>query len=151
MPEVYFEDLSEGEATEFGSYEVTETEIKRFAGQYDPQPFHVDSGAAAESMFGGLIASGWHTAAVCMRLLVDGHLADAASLGAIGVDELRWPNPTRPGDVLSVEFEVLQKRISDSHPERGLVRSQVTGMDSGGEVKLEMRPLALYARRTVVE
>lgn len=151
MPAVYFEDLSEGERTEFGAHEVTETEITRFASKYDPQPFHVDTEAAAESMFGGLIASGWHTAAVCMRLLVDGHLADAASLGAIGVDELRWPNPTRPGDVLSVEFEVLEKRISESHPERGLVRSQVTGLDSTGEIKLKMRPLALYARRPVDE
>lgn len=151
MVEVYYEDLTEGESSTFGSYEVTEAEIKEFAGQYDPQSFHVDSAAAAESLFGGVIASGWHTAAVCMRLLVDGHLADAASLGAIGVDELRWPNPTRPGDVLSVEFEVLEKRISESHPERGLVRSQVTGMDASGEVKLEMRPLALYARRTVDE
>lgn len=147
MPPIYFEDLTPGEVKRFGEHEVTTEAIISFAKQYDPQPFHVDPDVAADSIFGGLVASGWHTVSICMRLLVDGHLSEAASLGALGVDELRWPHPTRPGDVLAVEFEVLETRRSESHLDRGLVRSRVSGVDKTGETKLSMKPLALYARR----
>jgi acyl dehydratase len=127
----YFEDIAVGETHEHGSYLVTEEEIVEFAEQYDPQPFHTDPEAAAESSFGGLAASGWHTAAICMRLLVETmEKADWASQGARGVDELRWIKPVRPGDSLSVEYEVVEKRDS-GRPGIGEVDSRLTGYRGG--------------------
>lgn len=147
MP-TYFEDLTEGEERSFGAYEVTEEEILEFAGQYDPQWFHTDpERAAEESMYGGLIASGWHTAAMTMRMIVDNHLEDAMSLGALGVDELRWPNPVLPGETLSVRSEVVAKRPSESRSDRGIVKNASTTVNQDGEVKLEMTSIVLYARR----
>jgi len=144
----YFEDMTVGEQRSFGSYEVTEDEILAFAEQYDPQWFHTDpERAREESLFGGLAASGWHTAAMTMRLLVDHHFADAASYGAVGVDELRWPNPTLPGETLSVTVEVLEKTPSESKPDRGTVRTQLTTANGDGEPKLTMQPIVLYARQ----
>jgi acyl dehydratase len=105
----YFEDIAVGDTDEFGTYDVTEKEILEFAGQYDPQPFHTDPDAVAETIYGGLIASGWHTCAMTMRLLVDGHFADSAAMGARGVEKLRFPRPVRSGDSLSVRTEVLEK------------------------------------------
>jgi acyl dehydratase len=145
---VYFEDLSPGDELEFGAYEVTEAEILEFAEQYDPQWFHTDSERAAdESIYGSLIASGWHTGAMTMRMLVDEHFADAASFGALGVDELRWPNPTLPGETLSVHVEVLETRPSERQPDRGVVRTETTTVNEDGETKLSMEPIVLYARR----
>ena len=104
-----FEAVPLEEVREFGSYEVTREEIMEFGQAYDPQTFHVDEEAAAESMFGGLIASGWHTAAMTMRLIVDNYLNESGALGSPGVDELRWPAPVRPGDVLRIRAEPVEK------------------------------------------
>jgi acyl dehydratase len=145
---VYFEDLSPGDELKFGAYEVTEAEILEFAEQYDPQWFHTDPERAAdESIYGSLIASGWHTGAMTMRMIVDEHFADAASFGALGVDELRWPNPTLPGETLSVHVEVLETRPSERQPDRGVVRTETTTVNQDGETKLSMEPIVLYARR----
>ncbi|MFW6376625.1 MAG: MaoC family dehydratase [archaeon] len=142
----YFEDLEVGESDTFGRYEVTADEITGFAEQYDPQPFHVDPDAASESLFGGLVASGWHTAAMTMRMLVDEQFAEEGALGAVGVDELRWPNPVRPGAVLHVEAEVLEKR-RDYRPGVGLVRSRVETIDEDGDVVQSFVSRALHRQR----
>jgi acyl dehydratase len=143
----YFEDLTVGQQESFGAYEVTESEIREFAERYDPQPMHVDPEAAEASMFGGLVASGWHTAAMCMRLLVENYLADSAAMGSPGVEELRWHEPVRPGDELTVETEVLEKRPSESRPDRGLVRVDVAVRNDGGTLVMSMESLVFWERR----
>jgi acyl dehydratase len=142
----YFEDLDVGESDSFGHYEVTDDEITDFAEAYDPQPFHVDHEAASESMFGGLVASGWHTASMTMRMLVEEQFTQEGALGAVGVDELRWPNPVRPGDVLHVGAEVLEKR-RDYRPGVGLVRSRVETIDDDGEVVQSFISRVLHEQR----
>ncbi|WP_435360025.1 MaoC family dehydratase [Haloarchaeobius sp. DFWS5] len=142
----YFEDFDVGETREYGSYTVDDEEIVGFAEQYDPQPFHVDSEAAAESMFGGLVASGWHTGSMTMRLLVDGIFPGTAVLGAVGIEDLRWPNPTRPGDELSVETEVLEKE-ADYRPGVGLVLSRTVTTNQDDEVKQSFVGRVLYQQR----
>ena len=141
----YFEDIAVGDTDEFGSYDVTEEEILEFAGQYDPQPFHTDPEAAAETQYGGLIASGWHTCAMTMRLLVDGHFADSAAMGAKRVEELRFPRPVRPGDSLSVRTDVLEKSVDSE--ERGTVRVRSETVTSENELVLSMTSEVMYARR----
>jgi acyl dehydratase len=145
---VYFEDLDEGDVLEFGTYDVTEDEIVEFAQRYDPQWFHTQpERAREESHFGDLAASGWHTCAMAMRLVVDGHYSEAAGLGALGIEELRWPNPTVPGDSLTVTVEITETRRSESNPSRGIVTLDHTVTNQDGEVKLEMRPTVMYACR----
>ena len=147
MP-IYFDDLSEGDTRSFGSYDVTEDEVLVFASQYDPQWFHTDvERAESESIYGGLIASGWHTAAMTMRMIVDHHLEDAMALGALGVDNLRWPNPVFPGETLSVETEVIETRESESRDDRGVVKTRSWTVNQDGETKMEMTSIVLYARR----
>ena len=142
---VYFEDMEVGAVEEFGEYRVTEEEVLAFAEKYDPQWFHTDpERAEAESVYGGLIASGWHTGAMTMRMLVDHHFSEAASLGAKGLDELRWRRPVRPGDTLSVRTEVLDKEAETD--ERGLVRSRTVTTDDDGEEVFAMTALVMYAR-----
>lgn len=143
MP-TYFEDMTVGDVEEFGSYEVTEAEIREFAEQYDPQAFHVDPAAAEASMYGGLIASGWHTCSMTMRMLVDHHFADSTALGAKGVEEIRWRRPVRPGDTLSVRNEVLSTAVE--LPERGVVRSRTETL-ADDEVVMTMVSEVMYARR----
>jgi acyl dehydratase len=145
MDEIHYEDLAAGQTAEFGEYEVTRDEIVRFARQYDPQPFHVDEEAAAGSMFGDLVASGWHTCAMTMRMLVDNHLSDSAVLGAFGVDKRRWPTPVRPGDTLSIRTEVLHREPNDEG--RGLVRTAGDTTNHDDQVVLAMERKVLYARR----
>ncbi|WP_435334440.1 MaoC family dehydratase [Haloarchaeobius sp. TZWWS8] len=142
----YFEDLEVGETRKYGTYAVDDEEIVDFAEQYDPQPFHTDPEAAEGSLFGGLVASGWHTGSMTMRLLVDGIFPGTAALGAVGVDELRWPNPTRPGDELGVEVEVVEKQ-ADYRPGVGLVRSRVVTSNQDGEVKQSFVGRVLYEQR----
>jgi len=142
----YYEDIEVGDPRRLGSVTVTREEIIRFGQRYDPQPFHVDPAAAAESPFGDVIASGWHTAAMCMRVLVDAFLAETAALGALGVDELRWPTPVRPGDTLTVESEVLEKRPSESDPDRGVVRSALSAENQDGETVIRWEAVVLVAR-----
>lgn len=141
----YFERIDIGDSDSFGEYEVTGDDVRTFAGQYDPQPVHTDPDAAADSMFGGLVASGWHTAAMTMRLLVDNKLAGSGALGALGVDSLRWPEPVRPGDTLSVRTEVVGMEPFDD--ERGLVDIEVTTVNDAGEVVLSMVGKVLWRRR----
>ncbi|AFZ73270.1 MaoC family dehydratase [Natronobacterium gregoryi] len=147
----YYEDLKVGDTQEFGEYHVTGEEIVEFAEQYDPQPFHVDEEAAEESAFGELVASGWHTASMCMRLLVDGPLSEQASMGARGVDELRWKKPVKPGDTLSARTEVLDKRVSESDPRRGYVDVRFEGRNQHDEVVVSWISLAMIERRSAGE
>jgi acyl dehydratase len=143
---VYYEDLSTGDTSSFGRYEMTREEILSFAREYDPQWFHTDpERAAAESPYGGLIASGWHTASATMRMLVDEVLSESAAVGAKGVDELRWPAPVRPGDTLTCENEVLEK--VPEHPERGLVRIRTETFTEEGEKVFSMIGLVMFLRR----
>lgn len=145
----YFEDVEVGETREFGEYEVTEDEVVEFAERYDPQPFHVDEEAAADSMFGELVASGWHTAAMSMRLLVEGPEGtdDRAAMGSPGVDELRWHQPVKPGDTLSVRTEVLEKRPSESREDRGYVTSRLETYNGDDELVMSWVADTIYRRR----
>lgn len=143
----YYEDVSVGSPVTLGEVSVTEQEIVAFAERYDPQPFHVDPDAAAESPFGAVVASGWHTAALCMRVLVEEYLNDTAALGAVGVDELRWPTPLRPGDTVTVTNEVLDKRVSESDQGRGVVRAKLTGDNQHGDRVIKWIAVVLIARR----
>lgn len=124
---IYFEDIAVGATARFGAYPVTREEVIEFASKYDPQPFHLSDEAAAQTHFGRLSASGWHTCAMMMAMLVEnmkGHRQ--AGLGSPGQEDLRWLRPVYPGDTLSVETEVLDKRVSASRPEMGLYRSRIT-------------------------
>lgn len=136
---IYFEDLQVGQFQSFGRYEVTRDEVTEFASQYDPQPFHLDDEAAAQTHFGKLSASGWHTCAMTMRMLVD-NMSDVrqASLGSPGIDNLRWIKPVYPGDVLRVETELLEKRRSKSKPDLGLFKSRSRTINQHDEVVMEM-------------
>ena len=147
-PEIYWEDLPTGTVMDLGSYEVTKEEILEFARKYDPQPFHVDEEAAKDSIFGGLIASGWHTCSMMMRLLVDGLLRRAASLGSPGVDQVRWLKPVRPGDTLEAKMEVVESRASKSKPDRGLIRSRWEVRNQDGELVMTMEGMGMYRRRS---
>ena len=144
---LYFEDYQAGAVHELGSLVVDEAEVIAFATRYDPQPFHIDPEAARHSVFGGLIASGWHTTAMVMRLLVDRYLSPTTSLGSPGVDELRWLRPVRPGDVLSLRATVLETKRSSSKPDRGLIRTQLEAINQHGEVVLSLKPMTLVRCR----
>jgi len=139
--ERYFEDYRPGLVLEFGAIRVDEAEVIEFARHYDPQPFHIDAEAAAQGSFGGLIASGWHTGSLVMRLLVEHYLSPIASLGSPGIDELRWLTPVRPGDTLSVRVTVLETRRSQSRPDRGLVRALMEALNQRREVVMSMKAL----------
>ncbi|QIN79771.1 dehydratase [Rubrobacter marinus] len=145
--ELYFEDFEEGQVFELGERTLTKEEIIAFAREYDPQPFHVDEEAAGASAFGGLIASGWHTAAVFMRLYVDAVLHRAASLGSPGVEELRWLRPVRPGDALSARLTVLEAAASSTNPARGTVYFVSEVHNGRGEKVMTMKARGLFARR----
>lgn len=124
MSELYLEDLAIGQVFESETLTVTAEAIKRFAREFDPQPFHLDEATAAASFFGGLAASGWHTASMSMRLLVQTMHIAGGLIGA-GVDEITWPRPVRPGDVLRLIIEVIELRPSQSRPERGMAKIRV--------------------------
>ena len=128
----YFDDYVLGSTYECGSVSIDQASMVAFAKEFDPQPFHVDPVAAAAGPYGGLIASGWHTAALVMRLLVENYLAAESSLGSAGLDELRWPHPVRPGDTLRVRATVVESRRSLSKPDRGIVKTVVEATNSGG-------------------
>jgi len=128
----YFDDYLPGATYDCGIFSVGEDEIISFAKQFDPQPFHVDLEAAARGPFGGLIASGWHTAALVMRQLVDHYLSAEASLGSPGLDEMRWPDPVRPGDTLRVRATVAEARRSLSKPDRGIMKTVIEAVNQDG-------------------
>lgn len=132
MTQRFFEDITTNETHELGTWTITEDEIVSFAEQYDPQPFHVDETAAQNSIYGGLIASGWQTVGLTMRTMVDGFLQDVASMGARGVDELRWYTPVRPGDTISVRLDVLDKHPTETDPEIGDLRAKTIGTNQDG-------------------
>ncbi|MEI9928723.1 MAG: MaoC family dehydratase [Sphingomonas sp.] len=144
----YFEDIPVGGRASFGRYEVTREEVLDFARKYDPQPFHLSDEAAAQTHFGRLAASGWHTCSMSMAMLVE-YMKDSprAGLGAVGVDELRWLKPVHPGDVLRCETEVLAKRASASRPEMGSLRSQTTVFNQDDEAVLRFVAIVLVRTR----
>jgi acyl dehydratase len=147
MTEHYLEDFAAGQSYGSARLTVTEEAIKAFAAQFDPQPFHLDAAAARSSIFRGLAASGWHTAAITMRLLVEGELRPAGGIVGLGFDEFRWPVPVRPGDELHVESEVLEVRPSKSRPDQGLIRVRNKTLNQKGEmVQLQTGSLLVLRR-----
>jgi acyl dehydratase len=143
----HFEDYVPGTVHRLGTVEVAERDVIEFARRFDPQPFHVDAEAAKRSTFGGLIASGWHTGALTMSVLVRDYISSVASLGSPGMDEIRWLKPVRPGDVLSVQVTILEATRSRSKPDRGVVRSQIETMNQRGEVVMRAQALGLFRLR----
>jgi acyl dehydratase len=144
----YFEDIAVGATARFGAYEVTREEVMDFARKYDPQPFHLDDEAAAKTHFGRLSASGWHTCAMVMSMVVANLAKNAqAGLGSPGIDELRWLKPVYPGDTLSCETEVLEKRVSASRPEMGLFKSRMTVRNQDGVAVMTMLSNGMIATR----
>lgn len=146
-PERFLEDYRPGLVVTGGPVSVTEAEILDFARRYDPQPMHTDLAAAAVGQFGGLIASGWHTAALTMRLVATEFLSPASGLASPGIDELRWLKPVRPGDALSLRATVLDARLSRSKPAQGVVRSLIEVLNQNGEVVMTLKPVSIIRRR----
>ena len=145
---LYFEDVVPGTKSSFGRYEVTREEVVEFATKYDPQPFHLSDEAAAKTHFGKLAASGWHTTAMMMRMLVDNMSAiQQAGLGSPGLDELRWLTPVYPGDILRVETEVLDKRPSRSRADMGSFRSKATIYNQDDIAVMTVISIGLIQRR----
>ena len=144
---IFFEDFEIGSTHELGEVTVTEADIVEFATRYDPQPFHVDHEAAAASPFGGLIASGWHTSALYMRLLVDGLLSRTSSQGASGIEQLRWLAPVRPGDVLRGRYTVEDATPSSTKPDRGTIHFLSEMVNQDDVVVLSMRGRGQFGRR----
>lgn len=134
MQTLYLEDLAPGQTFRAGPLLIEAEEIRGFARRYDPQPFHLDATAAQATLFRGMAASGWHTAALTMRLLVDSPFKPAGGIVGAGFDELRWPTPVRPGDALRIECEVLEVRPSRSQPARGIVKARTTTLNQRGEI-----------------
>ena len=130
---LFLEDLHAGMRFSSRPHTIDAAQIKEFAAQFDPQPFHLDGEAAKATLFGGLAASGWHTAAITMRLLVDSDLKPAGGIVGAGFDELRWPRPVRPGDELHVESEVLEIRASKSRPDQGVIKVRATTLNQNNE------------------
>ena len=143
----YWEDFPVGKVTEFGGIMLTQEDIVRFAKEFDPQPFHVDEDAAKQSMFGGVIASGWHTCALAMRMMCDAYLLESASLSSPGVENIRWLKPVRPGDTLRVRSVVLEARPLESKPHIGLVRNRWEVLNQNGEEVMQMEGFGMFKRR----
>ncbi len=143
----YWEDIKAGEVIELGSCTVTKEAMVAFAREFDPQPFHTDEETAKRTIWGGLIASGWHTGSMLMRLFYDGFLKDTVSLGSPGIDELKWNKPVRPGDRLSARMTILETTPSRSKPDRGIIRSQMEVLNQHGEVVMSTRGVNFFARR----
>ena len=147
MPKFYFEDFSPGWKAEYGPRVITREEMIGFATQFDPQPMHLDEEAAARTMLGGLGASGWHTCAFMMKMIADGFLPDAASMGAPGIDEVKWLKPVRPGDSLTVSGRVLSARVSQSKPDRGFVTLHWEVSNERGETVMTLTCPQMLLRR----
>jgi acyl dehydratase len=146
-PLQFWEDFPVGDVRDFGGLPVTREAVLAFARQFDPQPFHVDDDAARESLFGGLCASGWHTAAMAMRMMCDGYLLDSASLGSPGIDQLRWLQPVFPGDTLRVRMTVLAARPMASRPTVGLVQTRWDVRNQRDEPVMTMEGWGMFRRR----
>lgn len=149
MTERYLEDFETGQTFGSGRINIDAERIKRFAAEFDPQPFHLDEGAASDSIFRGLAASGWHTAAITMRLLVDSDLKPAGGIVGAGFDDFRWPRPVRPGDELRVESEVLETRPSKSRSDQGVIKVRTTTLNQNDEaVQVSVGNLIVRRRST---
>jgi acyl dehydratase len=145
--ERWFEDYAVGETARFGDTLVTEADVLDFARRFDPQPFHLDAQAASQSIYGGIIASGWHTASMAMRMMVDHYISVQASMGSPGIDELRWLHPVRPGDRLRMQVTVLDSRPSQSKPDRGMVQFQQEVVNQEGITVMTLKGWGMYRRR----
>lgn len=151
MAERYLEDFAIGQRFSTGRHVVDDAQIKAFAADFDPQPFHVDDAAAGKSIFRGLAASGWHTAGITMKLLVHGDLRPAGGIIGLGLEEMQWPRPVRPGDELRVETEVLQVRPSESKAGQGVLKVRNTTLNQKGEPVLSQTVNLLVLRRPKTE
>ncbi len=147
VSKLYFEDFPIGQVLSIGSRDVTEEAVLDFARQWDPQPFHVDKEKAKASIYGGLIASGWHTCAMAMRMMCDSYLLEAASLGSPGIDELRWLKPVRPGDTIRGEREVVEAKPSKSKPDRGVLVFLWRVYNQHDELVMTMKGMGMFLRR----
>jgi len=147
--EWYFEDFEVGQVIDVGTVTASEAEIVDFATRFDPQPFHVDKEAAAASIYGGIIASGWHTCGMMMRLIVDKFLIRAASLGSPGIDEIRWIKPVRGGDTLRVALTVLETRPSASKPDRGVIVTSWEAKNQRGELVATLKNMGMFQCRSI--
>ena len=143
----YWEDLTPGSVRDLGTVSPTAEEIRTFATQFDPQPFHIDEEAAKRSIFGGLCASGWHTCSMAMRLMVDNFLSESSSLGSPGLESLKWLKPVYPGDTLSLKSTILESRPMASRPDVGLVRTAWDMFNQDGEKVLHMDGYGMFRRR----
>ncbi len=143
----YFEDFFVGQEIELGSRTVSEEEIIAFATQFDPQPFHVDHDAAAASMYGAVIASGWHTCSMMMRMVVDGLMAASSSMGSPGLEKVRWILPVRAGDTLTVSYLTTAVKASSSKPDRGVVWSIWRAVNQHGELVCTVEGMGMFGRR----
>jgi acyl dehydratase len=143
----YFEDYIPGQSHEFGTISVETDEVISFAKRFDPQPFHTDPEAGRQSIYGGMIASGWHTSSLMMRLFVDHYLSHVASLGSPGVDELRWLKPVFPGDELTLRVTIIEANRSRSKPDRGIVRSDIQLLNQHRDVVMTMKALNFLSCR----
>jgi acyl dehydratase len=143
----YFEDFQPGQVIDLGQRTVSEEEIIAFARQFDPQPFHVDREAAAASIYGGVIASGWHTCGMMMRMVVDGVMCSASSMGSPGLDSVRWLQPVRAGDTLAVRYLTVKVKASSSRPDRGVVWSKWVATNQRGEQVCTVEGMGMFGRR----
>ena len=146
-PRYFWEDFKVGEVHPLGEKRVEKDEIIGFAKQFDPQPFHVDEAAANASVYGGLIASGWHTVALVMRMMCDSYMLDSASLGSPGVENLKWLKPVRPGDTIRAQRTTIEVRASASRPEMGLVKTRWEVFNQNGEQVMTMEGYGMFGRR----
>jgi acyl dehydratase len=144
---IWWEDFRVGDSAEMGRHTFTEEEILRFGREFDPQPFHADPAAAERTAFGGLIASGWHTCAIGMRLMVESYLSSTVSLGSPGIDNVRWLKPVRPGDTLVYRRTVMESRASTSRKGVGLVKHRWEAVNQAGELVLAMEGWGLFGRK----
>lgn len=143
----YWEDFKVGERMTLGTKIFSEEEIIRFAKEFDPQPFHVDKEKAEQGFFGGIIASGWHTCGVAMRMMCDAYLNESASIGSPGVDNIRWLKPVRPGDTLRAERVILESRASSSKADIGIVKSRWEAFNQHNELVMSMEGISMFKRR----
>jgi acyl dehydratase len=147
MPKLYWEDFQSGAVSVYGPRLVTREEIVAFAAEFDPQPMHLDEAAASATMLGGLGASGWHMCCLFMRIVADGFILDSSSMGAPGIEEVRWLKPLRPGTRVRVRAKVLETRLSKSRPEMGLVKLTYDMLDEADEILMQLTNIQMFGRR----
>lgn len=147
MPRLHWEDFSPGQVTEYGSRLITRAEIVAFAAEYDPQPMHLDEAAARATLFGGLVASGWHSCCVLMRMLTDGFIGDTSFMGAPGVEEVQWLAPIRPGDRIKARATVLETRASRSRPDMGFVKFRFELINAADQPVMILTVSPMFGRR----